>query len=54
MGNIACMDPKLPSKFQDVSWPSPPNSKRTNFKITKFEKLNLTKPKKEDYLDHKF
>ena len=29
MGSIARMDPKLPSKFRDVSWPSPPtpNSK---------------------------
>ena len=24
MGSIARMDPKLPSKWQDVSWPSPP------------------------------
>ena len=31
MGSNAHMDPKLPSKFRDVSWPSPPTPSSKSF-----------------------
>ena len=31
MGNMPRMDPKLPSKCQDVSWPSPPTPSSKSF-----------------------
>ena len=31
MGTIASMDPKLPSKCRDVSWPSPPTPNSKSF-----------------------
>ena len=31
MGSIARMDPKLPLKSQDVSWPSPPTPNSKSF-----------------------
>ena len=31
MGSIARMDPKLPSKFLDVSWPSSPTPSSKSF-----------------------